>query len=54
MRNANLDNDNEEGKWQVLNASLNGIKLSVNSKIPNGKKYRQQKSVLSEQLQNRR
>jgi hypothetical protein len=29
FRNA-LDNDNEEGKWQVLNASLNGIKLAVN------------------------
>jgi hypothetical protein len=28
-----LDGDNAEGRWQNLNASLNGIKLSVNSGI---------------------
>lgn len=24
-----LDTENEEGRWQVLNASLNGIRLAV-------------------------
>ncbi|TMA96396.1 MAG: hypothetical protein E6J74_08750 [Deltaproteobacteria bacterium] len=28
-----LEDSNEEGRWQNLNASLNGIKLSVNSGI---------------------
>jgi hypothetical protein len=32
FRNA-LDNENEEGNWQVLNASFNGIKLGVISAI---------------------
>ena len=26
-----LDSDNEEGRWQLLNASLNGIKLAVSN-----------------------